>query len=145
MTIGQRIKQRREALNLTQEELARKVGYASRSSINKIELSRDLPLRKVEKMAVALETSPSFLMGWTENDDPDFPFSDEAVATATENLNKAVGSTYYINEETAETAQNVFDDENMRMLFDTARDCKPEDIKRATDFLKMLKATNPEG
>lgn len=73
MTIGQKIKQRREALGLTQEELAKKVGYASRSSINKIELSRDLPLSKVSKMATALETSPSFLMGWTDNPDPNYP------------------------------------------------------------------------
>ena len=143
MTIGQRIKQRRESLNMTQDELAHKVGYASRSSINKIELSRDLPLRKVKLMADALETSPSFLMGWTENDDPDFPLSEEAVSTATENLNKAVGNTYYINEETAETAQSEF--EEMRMLFDAAKGSKPEDIKRAADFLNMLKATNPEG
>lgn len=66
MTVGERIKKRREELNLTQDELAKKVGYKSRSSINKIEMSRDLPLRKVEKMAAALETTPSDLMGWKE-------------------------------------------------------------------------------
>ena len=37
MEIGSRIKQRREFLNMSQEELALKVGYKSRSSINKIE------------------------------------------------------------------------------------------------------------
>ena len=72
MTVGQRIKTRREQLGLTQEELAKKVGYKSRSSINKIELSRDLPLRKVEKVAVALDTSPSFLMGWVQDPDPNY-------------------------------------------------------------------------
>ena len=75
MTVGDRIKQRREELNMSQDELAKKVGYKSRSSINKIELSRDLPLRKVAIMADALDTSPSALMGWdqtvieTENGD----------------------------------------------------------------------------
>ena len=38
MTIGQRIKRRREELQMSQEELANKIGYKSRSSINKIEL-----------------------------------------------------------------------------------------------------------
>lgn len=38
MTIGQRIKVRREELNMSQEELAKRIGYKSRSSINKIEL-----------------------------------------------------------------------------------------------------------
>lgn len=66
MNIGQRIKQRRLELNLSQDELAKKVGYKSRSSINKIELSRDLPLKKVELMAKALETTPSYLMGWND-------------------------------------------------------------------------------
>jgi transcriptional regulator with XRE-family HTH domain len=70
MTVGQRIKQRREALGLTQEELAQKVGYASRSSINKIELSRELPSRKIALMANALDTTPSFLMGWTDDPEP---------------------------------------------------------------------------
>ena len=65
--IGERIKQRRLELNLTQDELAQKVGYKSRSSINKIELSRSLPLKKIEKMAKALETTPGFLMGWHNN------------------------------------------------------------------------------
>lgn len=66
MTVGERIKQRRLELNLSQDELAKKVGYKSRSSINKIELARDLPLKKVELMAKALDTTPSYLMGWSE-------------------------------------------------------------------------------
>lgn len=66
MTVGERIKQRRLELNLSQDELAKKVGYKSRSSINKIELARDLPLRKVELMARALDTTPGYLMGWDE-------------------------------------------------------------------------------
>ena len=35
--IGLRIQQRRKALGLTQEELAFKMGYKSKSTINKIE------------------------------------------------------------------------------------------------------------
>lgn len=37
MDIGERIRARREALGMSQSELARKVGYKSRSSINKLE------------------------------------------------------------------------------------------------------------
>jgi len=66
MTVGERIKQRRLELQLSQDELAKKVGYKSRSSINKIELARDLPLKKVEIMAKALDTTPSYLMGWSD-------------------------------------------------------------------------------
>ena len=66
MTIGERIKNRREELGMTQDELARKCGYKSRSSINKIELSRDLPLKKVSLMADVLQTTPGYLMGWED-------------------------------------------------------------------------------
>ncbi len=66
MTIGNRIKNRRIELNLSQDELAKKVGYKSRSSINKLELKRSIPLSKVEIMAKALECTPAYLMGWTD-------------------------------------------------------------------------------
>lgn len=42
MDIGSRIKHKREELNMTQEELALKVGYKSKSSINKIEIGNKL-------------------------------------------------------------------------------------------------------
>lgn len=66
MTIGERIKQKRIDLGLSQDELAKKCGYKSRSSINKIELARDLPLKKIEIMANVLGVTPSYLMGWEE-------------------------------------------------------------------------------
>ena len=78
MTIGERIKLRREQLGMTQEEVAKKCGYKSRSSINKIELSRSLPLKKIEIMANVLETTPSELMGWTE-EGTDFIIEKEVV------------------------------------------------------------------
>ena len=51
---------------------------------------------------------------------------------------------YYINEETARIAQELFDDPNLRVLFDAARDSRPEDIKMAADMLKRFKETNPD-
>ena len=69
MTIGERIKQKRIELNLSQDELAKKVGYKSRSSIQKIEAARDLPLRKISRMASALGTSPGYLMGWEDEEE----------------------------------------------------------------------------
>lgn len=66
MTVGDRIRARRTELGMTQEELAKKAGYKSRSSINKIELSRTLSNSKVEKMSKLLECSIPYLMGWNE-------------------------------------------------------------------------------
>lgn len=65
--IGERIKQCRLELGMSQEELATKCGYKSRSTINKIELGvNDIPQSKINAFAVALNTSPSYLIGITE-------------------------------------------------------------------------------
>lgn len=64
-TLGIRIRKRREELGLSQAELAKKLGYKSRSSINKIEIGdNDLPQSKIVVFARALDVTPSFLMGW---------------------------------------------------------------------------------
>ena len=69
MTMGERIRAAREEKQLTQTDLANLLGYKSRSSINKIETGgRDIPRSVIVKLAKALDVSPSYLMGWT--DDP---------------------------------------------------------------------------
>lgn len=66
-TIGIRIKTRREELGLSQEELAKRLGYKSRSSINKIELGKnDITQHKVVAFAKALNTTTAYLMGWVD-------------------------------------------------------------------------------
>ena len=70
-TIGDRIRIRREQLGLSQEELARRIGYKSRSSINKIELNvQQLTQRKIKAIADALGVSPTYILG-IEGDPPE--------------------------------------------------------------------------
>jgi len=52
---------------------------------------------------------------------------------------------YYVNEDTARTAQQIFEDPYLRILFDAAQDSRPEDLQMAADLLKRLKKTNPDG
>lgn len=67
MSIGDKIRAKRIDLNMTQEELALKVGYTSKSTINKIELGiNDIPLSKVVEFARALSTSEAYLMEWDD-------------------------------------------------------------------------------
>ena len=67
MKIGDRIKARREELGISQEDLAIKLGYKTRSSIAKIESDASgLPQSKIAKIAAALLTTPEYIMGWTE-------------------------------------------------------------------------------
>lgn len=67
-TIGNRIKKRRIEIGLSQEDLAVTLGYKSRSSINKIEKDgRGLPQSKIIEIAHALNTTPAYIMGWTDD------------------------------------------------------------------------------
>ena len=63
-----RIKLRREEIEMSQNELSNILGYKDHSTISKIESGqRDFPRKKLMEIAVALRTSPAYLMGW-END-----------------------------------------------------------------------------
>lgn len=67
-TLGQRIKKLRIERNLSQDELAIKLGYKSRSSINKIELGiNDIAQSKIVEFSEVLKTTPSYLMGWIDD------------------------------------------------------------------------------
>lgn len=47
--------------------------------------------------------------------------------------------TYYLNEETAKMAQAIFENKELRVLFDAARDSSPEDLQTVHSMLLALK------
>lgn len=62
--LSRRIRQRRDELGMSQEELADQMGYRSKSSITKLEKGvNDLPQSKLEELAAALHTTPAWLLG----------------------------------------------------------------------------------
>lgn len=64
MNAGEIIKKLREYKHLTQTDLSKRVGYADKSMIAKIEKGQiDLPQSKIFAFAKALDTTPSALMG----------------------------------------------------------------------------------
>lgn len=68
-SLYKRIKSRREELGFSQEDLATKLGYKSRSTIAKIESGEnDIPQSKIESFAKALSTTPAYLMGWNDGE-----------------------------------------------------------------------------
>ena len=121
--IGRIIYELRKKQGMTLEELGDKVGVG-KSTVRKWELGMIQNMRrdKVAKVAQVLGVSPAYLMGWP----------DETETRAE----------YYLNPETAAIAQAVYDDPDLRMLFDAAKDVKPENIKLAAEMLKRFKETN---
>ncbi len=66
MTLADRVRLRREELGLSQEQLALRMGYSSRTSINKIENGRPCSQKIIARLADALNVSIPYLMGWEE-------------------------------------------------------------------------------
>lgn len=67
MTLGNRIRLRREELQLSQEALAARLGYKSRSTIAKIESGEnDLTQSKIIAFAKALNTTPRWLLDYDD-------------------------------------------------------------------------------
>ena len=52
---------------------------------------------------------------------------------------KEGGETYYLNEETTKIAQDIFENKELHLLFDTARNAEPEDLKAVHNILLALK------
>ena len=66
---GQRVRECREQIGLTQEQLASKAGYKHKTSISKIERGiNDIPQSAISALADALNTTVEHLMGWDDAD-----------------------------------------------------------------------------
>lgn len=111
-----KIKELREKRGITQKELANALNV-TQTAITYWETGKREPSAEIiEKIADYFNVTPAYIMGW-------------------ENA-KAEG--YYLNEETAKLAQEMFEDEDMRSLFDMKRNMPPERFQAHMEFMKNL-------
>lgn len=52
---------------------------------------------------------------------------------------KAGGETYYLNDETAKVAQEIFENKELRALFDVQKDMEPDDLRALHNMALALK------
>ena len=52
---------------------------------------------------------------------------------------KEGGEKYYLNDETADIAQKIFENKELKVLFDAAQDAQPEDLGTVYQMLLALK------
>ena len=97
-------------MNQIETELGFEKGYISK-------LGKSTPnTAKIQKIADYFEVSVDYLMTGEEPEDG-----------------------YYLNKETAKVAQEIFENKELRMLFDASRDADPEDLRTIHSMLLALK------
>jgi transcriptional regulator with XRE-family HTH domain len=116
MTLYERIRKLRLDAGLTQDDLAQAMGYKDRSMITKIESGKvDISQKKVVAFAKVLNTTPAYLMGWTDDED-----SSEV--------------------EKSEEPKN----DSVRLLINGLNRLSPEQIEQATEMMRVMFAkTHP--
>lgn len=138
MELGRIIRKYREENGLSMDDLAQRCNL-SKGYISMLEKGINYRTGKpiapttatIQKLAVAMRMDVNTLISELDENTPVI-------------VNES-SDYYYLNPETAQMAQELFDNPNMRILFDAARDCKPEDLQMAADMLNRFKKTNPDG
>ena len=108
--------------NMTQVELANKLGVGTTSIYNWVSGLKTPRMDKVDAMCKIFNIRREDLL-------TDGSLND---------------TTYYTNPETAKVAQEIFDNSDLRILFDAAKDSTPEQLKLAAEMLRQFKKTTGE-
>lgn len=119
MTIGSRIKARRQELGISVDDLASKLGK-NRATVYRYESDEieNMPLEVLEPLAKALNVTPAYLMGW----------DDTAPAPAED-------------DHTQELLQDLRDNPQIGVLLSASKDLNEEDITQLTELAKRLRAS----
>lgn len=118
------LKSLRLAKNLTQDELAKQLRI-SRSAIGMYESgAREPDFDTLELIADFFNVDIDYLMGRT---------------TKTTFIPHATNDSYYTNPETAKIAQEIYENKDLSLLFDAAKDAAPEDLQTVHTMLMALK------
>ena len=132
MNIGDRIKEQRLLKGLTQKQLAEKLNVKQTAVSYWESGKREPDLDTIKKICAVLGITYMVIIGDA--------LSNYAEEMSEDFKNEVATAGYYYNSDTAKKAQELFDDPNMKVLFDAARDARPEDLQKAADYLKAVKA-----
>ena len=105
--------------DMTQSELAKRLGVSTQSVTNWCKGAKSPRMDKVDAMCKIFHCKRSNLM-----EDKD-QLEEE--------------HTYYTNPETAKIAQEIYENKELSLLFDAAKDAAPEDLQTVHTMLLALK------
>ena len=149
MTIGEKIKEIRNQLGWSQDELAKRAGYNDKTAISKLEhAGNDITLKQVKRIAKAMHVNSAFLMGWSNDL---FIGEDNVLVTVTDDKGTS-RTTYGIQLSTPEDGlqkrissyvEFILHNSIAQKLIDEAKKSNDSDIELATEFLMRLNKGNP--
>lgn len=115
--IIERIRARRLQLGMSYQDLADKTGM-SKSTLQRYETGfiKNIPLSKVEDLALALQVTPEYLMGW-----------------------EAKAESPVMDSETLQMMSEAFARPEMRALFSASRNATKDDIEKSIRIIEMFK------
>lgn len=126
MKLYDNIKRLRLENNLSQEELAKRAGYTSRSSIAKIEAGEvDLSQSKIMEFSKIFDVSPSELMGLEDNG---------AYGNHEANLRHLKDKPELLH-----LYNEIYNSESLQLLFDKTADLSPEDLEAVLGHIKLIR------
>ena len=86
-----------------------------------------IPLDRVKILSKALSTTPEFLLGWDTEEN-------SAYGNHQENLQ------YFSDKpEVLELYKQIYEDESLTLLFDSARSLKPDELEKVLNYMMMVK------
>lgn len=132
MTVYERIENLRKSRGISsQGKLEKELGF-SNGSISKWKTSMPTPER-LQKLADFFGVSVEYLITGEERT------IDYVVRN--ENGSEVLVETYYLNEETKEIAQEIYENKALRMLFDVSRKASPERLMAYYNLIKAMQDT----
>ena len=132
MTIADRIRIRRNELNLSQSEVAQRAGYTDKTSISKFEnAGNNITMKQVKRLAKALDTTSAYLMGWNTTEQKSEQEQEEQAKLIYE-MNK------HLPEEKAKFIVEIYKNIPSESLED------PETAKQIMELLNLALQVKPE-
>ena len=95
MDLGNKVKKRRLELGMSQQQLADRMGYSSRASINKIEKGRPISQKIIQRLVKALNVSFAYFVDYENKDENELLYMYNNLTI--ENKNKVISYCKYIN------------------------------------------------
>lgn len=125
---SERLKELMALKGLRQIDIAERTGLG-KSAISQYVSGKITPKQdKIYALAEGLNVSPTWLMGYNVS-------MEKELIPPTKNSNNG----YYTDPETAELAEKLRTDPDMKVLFSAAKDLTPEEMQQAADYVNYLK------